>query len=187
MKIKTIHLAILIFFLVIILSVSLIYSVFSSQTSQSSNFQNLSGSSTIYLIYSSSCPHCHHLIETLQSLDLKGVSIIQSMNGKEAFYCLNQRNFTWNFGVPIVFALVNDKLIVIEGYPSSSQDVNGYFLGKEKEESFCKSMNGNPIYDNSGNYLFCKLPDGTILGNKYAIEYLIDLCKKNSCQAFCSL
>ncbi len=142
--------------------------------------------STIYLIYSPTCPHCHHLKEFLKTKSLTNVSIIESTDAMKAYYCLKEKNFDWNFGVPILFAYSNGKLIVIQGYPSSLQDVNGYFGGKDVEEKYCKDMNGKPVYDENKNYLYCVM-NNIILGNKYSVEYLIDLCEKNFCEKFCSL
>ena len=143
--------------------------------------------SVIYLVYSPYCPHCHHLIEYLDTKNLKDVSILKTTNGKATYECLLKENFKWNFGVPIVFAKVNSTLIVIEGYPSVDQDVNGYFLGKEKEEDICDASEGEKFFDKNGRYLFCKLPDGTILGNKYAIDYLLKICENYTCEYFCKI
>lgn len=148
--------------------------------SNTSNFSS-KNPSVIYIAYSPSCPHCYHLLEYVSELNLKNVSIIQTQNGREVYTLLKKYNYSWDFGVPIVFTRVNGSLIVIKGYPSKDQDREGYFIGKEYEERLCESLGGKKEMSN-GKYLFCWIEDNEILGNKYAIDYLINLCEKNLCK-----
>lgn len=140
--------------------------------------------SFIYLIYSPTCPHCGHLMEYLKNFEgEKNITIVKTTQTSKYFGILKKFNFTWDGGVPLLFAIVKNKtLIVIEGYPSERQDVNGYFLGKEKEQTLCKRINGKEVFEN-GKYKFCKLPNNIILGNKYAVDYLINTCKIEKCYA----
>ncbi len=91
------------------------------------------------------------------------------------------RNLSKYFsGVPFIFAEVNNSLIIIEGFPAKSQDIDGYFYGKKNEENMCKEMNGTAVYINN-TYMFCKVGN-KILGNKYAILWLIEQCNKYGCK-----
>jgi len=141
------------------------------------------GKNTVYLIYSPFCPHCHHMMEYLHEIAEKyEIKVVETMNTTYVLYLKEKFNFTWDGGVPLLFAVLkNDTLIAIEGYPSVSQDVDGYFLGKEREQEICRYSGGESIYEN-GDYKFCKLPNGVILGNKYAINYLFAICKNESCK-----
>jgi len=141
------------------------------------------GENTVYLIYSPVCPHCNHMKEYLHKIAKEHrIRVVETMNTSYALYLKEEFNFTWDGGVPLLFAVLkNNTLIVIEGYPSLSQDVNGYFLGMEKEQEICKHWGGESIYEN-GEYKFCKLPNNVIVGNKYAVNYLVDACKNNGCK-----
>ncbi|GEM_PF-1594508 len=141
------------------------------------------GENTIYLIYSPVCPHCHHMREYLHEMAKEhGIRVVETMNTSYALYLKEEFNFTWDGGVPLLFAVLkNNTLVAIEGYPSTSQDVNGYFLGKEKEQEFCKHWGGEGVYED-GEYKFCKLPNGVIVGNKYAVDYLVRVCKSEKCK-----
>lgn len=141
------------------------------------------GESTIYLIYSPVCPHCHHMMEYLREIAKEHeIRIVETMNSSYAVYLKEKFNFTWDGGVPLLFAVLsNDTLITIEGYPSVSQDVNGYFLGKEKEQELCKRWGGECVYENN-EYKFCKLSNGVIVGNKYAVDRIVNLCEKYGCK-----
>jgi len=136
--------------------------------------------SVIYIAYSPSCPHCYHLLEYVSKLNLKNVSILTTQNGREVYALLKKYNYNWDFGVPIVFTEVNGKLIIIKGYPSKEQDKEGYFIGEEYERKLCESLGGKKEMSN-GKYLFCWVKNNEILGNKYAIDYLINLCEENLC------
>ncbi len=136
--------------------------------------------SKVYLIQSPTCPHCKAIIKYLDSVDFN-VSIIKTTSGEYGKY-LKKYNFSWNGGVPLLFAILeNNTLIAIQGYPTESQEKNGYFIGKEYEMNMCNSLDGKMTFKN-GEYQFCKLPNGVILGNKYAVDYLLELCEKNLCK-----
>lgn len=139
--------------------------------------------SAIYIGYSTACPHCHHLLAYVEKYE-KNVTFLATTNGNFIQECLKRINVSWDFGVPITFAKAGDEVVVIKGYPSEPQDKDGYFLGKEMEMEFCESVEGKLIYEN-GNYLFCELKDDKILGNRYAIDYLVEFCEMKNCERFC--
>ena len=141
-----------------------------------------SNSSVIYLVYSPTCPHCHHLMDYLSTLDTN-VTIIETTDARRIYSCLKKENINWDFGVPIMVAKINGRVHMVFGYPSVDQDINGYFMGKDKEEQICSS-GGKPVYVN-GSYVFCKIENNKYLGNKYSVNYLISLCEKYRCEAFC--
>ncbi len=130
----------------------------------------------IYWTYSPTCPHCQHLEDTLKKLNYSFVPV----SPEETYKILAKYNYTWKGGVPIVYAKIGNKLYIIEGFPAKSQDINGYFMGKEFDLKLCKEMGGTPYYEN-GTYLFCILKNTTnytvITGNVYAIEWLINKTK----------
>lgn len=137
--------------------------------------------STVYLLYSPTCPHCHAMIEYIESKRM-GVKLIKTMEtSKYAKYLMANCSFKWDGGVPLLFAVLkNGTLIAIEGYPAKSQEKNGYFMGKEYEINMCNKLKGTPIYEN-GEYRFCKLPNKAILGNKYAVDYVLLTCEEAKC------
>jgi hypothetical protein len=55
-----------------------------------------------------------------------------------------------------------------------------YFYGKDYEEKFCRENHGQPVYIN-GTYRFCRMGN-VILGNRYAILWLIDQCNRYGCE-----
>lgn len=182
-RIKLSHLALFLVILILLFS----FLLFTQPQKEKNIIGNETKASTIYIAYSPHCPHCHHLIEELEKNQPKNVRIILTTNGKAVYECLKQKNYSWNFGVPLTFALLkNGSLIIIQGYPSKSQDINGYFLGKENEEKICEQSNGKKFFDESGNYIFCKI-DKEILGNRYSINYLIKVCEINECLSFCDV
>jgi hypothetical protein len=139
--------------------------------------------SVVYLIYSPICPHCHHMIEYLQTFENEIKIVKTTDSSKYANYLLERFNFSWDRGVPLLFGIVENKtLIVIEGYPAEQQEKDGYFLGKEKEQEICEKLKGEKVFVN-GDYRFCRLPNGIIMGNKYAVDYLINICKTKGCSA----
>ena len=139
-------------------------------------------SSVIYLVYSPACPHCHHLMDYLSTITTN-VTIIETTDARRIYSCLKKENIDWDFGVPIMVAKINNAMYMVSGYPSVDQDMNGYFMGKDKEEQICNS-GGKPIYVN-GSYAFCEIGNNKYLGNKYSVDYLISLCEKYGCEAFC--
>ncbi len=177
--------------LVLIISVIFLLKLFLHQTYSGSFNKNISSNfsipnfSTIYLCYSETCPHCGHLTSYLETLNLKRTKIYKTKDSAFTYKCLLKLGIRWDFGVPIVFAKTKNETIVIQGYPSSSQEKDGYFLGKEIEKKICEQSKGTPFFDKNGNYLFCKLPNGIILGNRYAINYLINKCEREVCEKIC--
>jgi len=125
--------------------------------------KSYANASVIYVVYSPTCPHCHHLLSYLETVNTP-VKIVKTMDSVNMMSCLRKHNISWDFGVPLVVAFTKNKTYVMEGYPASIQDKNGYFMGKNFEENLCKQEKGKPIYIN-GIYSFCVLPDGKILGN----------------------
>ncbi len=147
------------------------------------NEENVNGS-VIYLIYSSFCPHCHYMMSYLEDMHDKypSISVVKIEDGSEyAKYLEDHYGYKWDGGVPLLFGILrNGTLILIKGYPTDSQEKNGYFMGKEYEKKMCDNMKGEKIYLNN-EYSFCKLPNGVILGNKYAVNYLLTLCQEQGC------
>ncbi len=136
--------------------------------------------SKVYLIHSPTCPHCKALIKYLDSTNFN-VSIIKTTSGEYGKY-LEKYNFSWNGGVPLLFAILeNNTLIAIQGYPTESQEKSGYFMGKEYEINLCDSLQGEKVFEN-GSYIFCKLPNGALLGNKYSVDFLLKLCESQKCK-----
>ena len=175
-----------IFTFVVLMEIGIFNFRIPSQNSHDSiNLTSASNASVIYIGYSPTCPHCHHLLEYIDSLNVEGIKILSTTNGRYIYDCLSKHGIRWDFGVPIMFAWFDSKLFVIQGFPSSSQDSEGYFLGKEKEIEYCKSSNGKLNYDENGRYLFCTLPNGIVLGNRNAVDYLLKKCKETACKAIC--
>lgn len=148
-----------------------------------SSFSRTVNGSVIYLVYSPTCPHCHHLMEYLDKLNPK-VNIVKTTDSRKIYSCLKKYGVDWDFGVPIMFANVSGVITMIQGYPSSSQDVDGYFLGLQKEEQICKNS-GTPIYNSNGTYMFCRIGTAKYLGNMYSVSYLVSQCEKNNCSPMC--
>ncbi|AAR38884.1 NEQ029 [Nanoarchaeum equitans Kin4-M] len=131
----------------------------------------------IYVVYSPYCPHCHNLLKTLDELGIKAITIDYREFPKTPYYKFVAKYFN---GVPLVFAKTKNQLIIISGYPSEIQDNNGYYYGKEYEIELCKKLGGKPVYINN-SYYFCEI-NNTILGNRKAIEWLINICKSQGCE-----
>jgi len=140
--------------------------------------ENLSGNYNIYVVYSDQCPHCRHLLEFLSSLGANVHLIRVEDFAKLSIYHNLSRYFT---GVPFVFAKVNGSLVIIEGFPDASQDVDGYFYGRDYEMKLCKQMNGEPVFVN-GTYWFCRLDSIRVLGNEHAIVWFLEQCRLRGCQ-----
>jgi len=155
--------------------------IMQEEKNQNTNQIHENKENVVYLIYSPACPHCHAMIEYLKNYENE-IKIVKTTQPKKYLsYLYKNFNFSWDGGVPLLFGIVENKtLIVIQGYPAKGQEKNGYFLGKEKEQKICENMNGEKIMIN-GDYKFCELPTGVILGNKYAIDYLINTCKTKGC------
>ncbi|MDN5358278.1 MAG: hypothetical protein PWP76_121 [Candidatus Diapherotrites archaeon] len=123
------------------------------------------------LVYSPTCPHCHSLMKYLDE-KYPDAPILRTTDGSKIKEYLKEAGVSWDGGVPIMAVRVDGNVFVLSGFPSENQDVNGYFMGREKELSLCKGMRGTP-YPNEQNYLFCILPDGKILGNKYVVDWVL--------------
>ncbi len=141
---------------------------------------NNNNSSYIFVIYSSSCPHCHALINYLDSLKAN-VSIVKIERNSDVYSILKSLGIKWNGGVPFMVVHINNSFVTVEGFPSDSQNINGYFYGKNEEENLCKKWGGTGVYKN-GEYLYCRLSDGSLVGNEYSLKYLIQLCEINKCR-----
>jgi len=133
----------------------------------------------IYVVYSPVCPHCENL---LNFLDKEGIGVekisIEMFPVMKIFRNLSEY---YRGEVPFVFAKINNTIIIIKGYPSKNQENDGYFIGKEFEEDLCKKTNGIPVYINN-TYAFCKLSENVLLGNRYAILWLVEQCKEYGCE-----
>lgn len=133
---------------------------------------------TIYIIYSPTCPHCHYLINYIESKSMN-ITVVKTTEGGKYVKFLESHGIKWDGGVPLLFVLLkNETLVVVNGYPTESQEKNGYFFGVDYEKSMCEKMSGKPFYEN-GEYKFCKLPNGMLLGNMYSVDYVIGLCEKD--------
>ncbi len=132
----------------------------------------------IYVVYSPTCPHCHHLLEVLKEMNVSVIKILPDEFTKMEIYKNLSKYFS---GVPFVFAKVNGSIIIIEGFPTKEQDVNGYYYGKDFEIKMCLKENGKPVYINN-SYAFCNIT-GIILGNLYSLKWLINQCLKYGCEA----
>ena len=93
------------------------------------------------------------------------------VQGGQAAECLSYAGLKWDGSVP--WLVMNGY--AMKGYPSNSQDNEGYFISRPYEESLCKKMGWKAIYDN-GAYQFC-MNDHILLGNRHALEWLISKIK----------
>ena len=134
------------------------------------------------LIYSESCPHCHALIQYLEKKNaFEELNIAKTTDPSPYISLLAKMGINFS-GVPtfIVYApetnlpavIKTAPFIVIVGFPSDHQNKDGYFMGRKRELEYCQGMHGTPYYENN-TYLFCMLPDGTILGNEHAIDWIL--------------
>jgi len=131
----------------------------------------------IYVVYSPSCPHCENLLEFL---DNNGINVTKITIDEFANTSIFPNLTKYFVGVPFVFAEVNDSLVVVIGYPSKTQEKDGYLIGRDYEENMCIKVNGTPVYINN-TYQFCNIT-GVLVGNKYSIMWLIDQCEKYGCK-----
>lgn len=135
--------------------------------------------SVVYLAYSETCPHCHTLIRYIQSKQ-SSVKVMSTTQGADFKTTLDGYGVQWGFGVPMIFAIVDGQLLGVEGFPDESQDIDGYFMGKDFERRLCDSRGGEPQLK-EGDYKFCKLPNGFFLGNKNAVDYVLSVCESTQC------
>ncbi|NPA38331.1 MAG: hypothetical protein GXN99_00885 [Candidatus Nanohaloarchaeota archaeon] len=174
MKWKEKHIGLLHLISAVLLFAVLIYYNFSFVSPS----QNVEGNKALYVISSPTCPHCINLKN-----DLKQVSaniIYVSPTSTEA-YKIQRLVPEWSGGVPLMVCLTSDKPLVMIGYPSATQEKDGYFLGEEQEKEICRSQQGKEIYDGN-KYLYCVLPNGFIIGNEYALNYLLEVYRNQGCK-----
>ena len=142
-------------------------------TSSSDTIDISENNTAVYLVYSETCSHCHELIQYLSS-EHSTVDVVATLNGAQFKTLLDKHKVEWGFGVPMMFTIIDGEFVGLEGFPSGSQDVAGYFMGKEFERGLCESRGGEQ-YLEQGDYKFCKLPTGFMMGNKYSVDYLVGL------------
>ncbi len=135
--------------------------------------QTQSAKEGLYLVYSPVCPHCHHLMGYLKGM---GVNAILTTDISPVAPALERAGFSWDGGVPLLVCVADRNVVIMEGFPSSSQDVNGYFLGMEREEEICRGLKGTPVYE-GGVYAYCVLPTGALLGNVRALQVVVSACE----------
>jgi len=133
--------------------------------------------STVYFVYSPTCPHCHELADYLQGLNLT-VNVKAVTDGRFLVPYLQEAGISWQYSVPVMVG-ISDKVIAVEGYPSTEQNIEGYFGGQTYESQLCTSQGG---YADGLPYDFCHLPNGFLLGNQNAVDYLLNHCKENTCK-----
>ena len=134
----------------------------------------------VYLVYSPSCSHCHSLIEFIETNET-GLNLIKTKDFPAVAEFLSSYDIEWKFGVPILFGVSYSEIKILEGFPSGSQNKEGYFIGKDFEQNICESQRGSPYFEND-TYLFCNLPSGMMLGNDFSVKHLLDFCKENNCR-----
>ncbi len=127
------------------------------------------------LVYSPTCPHCENLRAYLQK-KYPNAPILETTDAAKIQPYLDEANVNWQGGVPIMAIDVNGKIYVISGFPAKFQDKNGYINGKEWEEGLCRGVHGT-FYPSDKNYLFCIRPDGEIIGNEHAIDWIMSKIK----------
>jgi len=132
----------------------------------------------IYVVYSPTCPHCKNLFEFLEKGGIGVHKLTIDIFSITPVYRELAIFFT---GVPFIFAKVNNTYVIIQGYPSSNQEKDGYFMGRDFEENLCKSMNATPVYEN-GTYLFCRITPNILFGNRYAVLWLVEQCDRYGCE-----
>lgn len=136
----------------------------------------------IYVVYSPTCPHCKNLFDFLEK---NGIGVHKLTIDIFSITPVYRELAIFFTGVPFIFAKVNGTYIIIQGYPSSNQEKDGYFMGRDFEENLCKSMNATPVYENE-TYLFCRITPNILFGNRYAILWLIEQCDKYGCEKILS-
>jgi hypothetical protein len=160
----------------------LVISIFSSSSGNPDGLvdpQKAEGN-VIYIAYSDTCPHCHTLIEYMNShkgnVTLAGTTDWQLYQG-----VLAEHGVDWDFGVPLMFAVSGGEFIGLQGFPSESQEWNGYFVNQEFERQLCERQGGEPHFTGV-EYAFCELPGGLFLGNYHSADYIIGVCQESGCE-----
>ena len=136
--------------------------------------------SFIYLVSSDICPHCLTLKSYLESKN-SNVSIIETRNSRGAARILERYGIRWEFGVPLLFAVLDSQVIALNGFPTGAQNIDGYFMGHDYDIQLCESAGGAKTYD-GGRYVFCTFPSGLMLGNKYSADYILRACEIWECE-----
>ncbi len=113
--------------------------------------------SDVVLVGDPTCPHCINLKRYLEEYNIPYMEVSRS----EGFRIVRELNLSWDGSVPLLIA----KNMVVLGFPSKNQEVNGLF---PQEEELCKRL-GTPVYENNV-YQYCVLKDGKILGNVNVIK-----------------
>ncbi len=127
----------------------------------------------ILIVYNPECPHCHELLAYIQKY-YPNAPITKTTNGSVAQEPLQAAGVQWDGGVPLMIVRLPDgNYIVLEGFPAAQQNVNGYVYGQKSEEAMCKQLKGTSV-DINGQYAFCKLPNGTIIGNEHAVDWVME-------------
>ena len=138
--------------------------------------------SHIYLVSSETCPHCITLKEYLYSKDTE-VDIIETTEAVTVDSILKSYGLNWNFGVPLLFAVTDSGIMVISGFPSGGQNIDGYFMGHDYELQLCGSSGGEQ-FSSEGIYRFCTMKTGFTLGNVYSVDNLLEVCETQDCGFF---
>ena len=136
--------------------------------------------STIFLVFSPACSHCTALKNYIHTKH-NSVTVLATEKGSVVAPILEGFNIEWGYGVPILFAKIGDEMIVLEGFPTGSQEEDGYFMGQEFEQGICTAQKGEAVFE-EGNYKFCKLSTGMILGNLHAVDYVLERCENERCE-----
>jgi len=132
---------------------------------------------SLYFVYSLTCPHCSHLKDVLPS----DINITYIPDTSSEVQEIKERLKDWTGGVPLLVCFrENEPPLVMIGYPSESQDKDGYLYSKEKEEELCGKY-GEKVYEN-GEYIYCKYKNsGYMMGNKNALQIILDAYRKGEC------
>ncbi len=166
--------------LVALIGFSFAFFYYDSPLSFSTNVTVSENLPFVYLVYSPSCSHCHSLMEYIE-LNETGINLIKTKDAPEVAKFLLEYDIDWKFGVPILFGVSYSEIKILEGFPSGSQNKEGYFIGKDFEQNICEAQRGTPFFENEV-YQFCNLPSGMMLGNDFSVKYLLDFCKENNCR-----
>jgi hypothetical protein len=144
------------------------------------NSEFISGRGTVYIVYSPTCPHCHTLIEYVRKAG-RDVNVITTTGSSAVAEVFSEYGVSWDYGVPVMFGLADDSLILLRGFPSDSQFRNGYLVSKEYEQNLCALQNGTAA-GNSESYKFCILGGGQMMGNAYSADAVLSFCEERVCE-----
>ncbi len=133
---------------------------------------NEKGAGKIIIVYSPTCPHCENLLAYLEK-HYPDAPITKSTDPQIVRPYLEEANVVWQGGVPIMVVVTDNNVYIISGFPSKYQDKNGYINGRAWEMSWCRGIHGK-MYPSERNYFFCIRPDGTIIGNEHAVDWVME-------------